>query len=564
MRKFVVAGVLGTAITGILTACGGDGGYGGYNNGPPPAPTLDSYVGTTGVFAAWADDASATFSAATVGSYAGKKQSLRGTIDFISGQPLGQPAGVEIYKGSDGFIHEIDLTSTSAPVAQQVSSETAATIDDTCTLAGTAVAGANYDYVGVYFTADLVAPTNSSYLYRLPGPDGVCNTADDVIHMVKTGMSPAVAPIVATGMPVATVRTAQGGISGFVVKNGASLVLVDGNFANPIVLGTLAAPIGVAVALPVGTTQGYPSGQLYAVDGSIFYVDYVGHTVSSSLFAIPNWTPANAKALFAASPNSLYFSINTPAAGATPASTAIYSMPANGSAPPAMIDSEAGTIARLLFPVAGANLLWGVENPTYTIRTLPASGSAATTLVTGAGNDGTFIATAATVYYETWTQTNDTTTQRLTRSGTQSGIVGVDGTVIQAPLANSTFVDGGEQQPWPDDTVTTITPYRTLFQVTGLTPVTVTNATTGYQYVEDGVSGGTLVAIDASSNQPGVTVGTLPASTAVTLSGTFRDSGRSGFLEASNALSTEDAATRDLYLLNSQEAESLTRVTDSL
>jgi hypothetical protein len=563
MRKFVAASVLGTTIAGILSACGG-GGYGGNNNGPPPTPKLDSSVGTTGVFVAWADDASATFSAATVRSYAGKKQSLRGSIDFITGQPLGQPAGVEIYKGSDGFIHQIDLTSASAPAAQQVSSENAATVDDTCTLSGTAVAGANYDYVGVYFTADLVTPTNSSYVYRLPGPDGSCNTADDVIHMVKTGMSPADAPIVATGMPVATERTAQGGIAGFVVKNGASLVLVDGNFENPVVLGTFAAPIGVAVALPVGTTQGYPSGQLYVVDGNIVYVDYVGHTVSSSLFAIPSWTPTNAKALFAASPNSMYFSINTPAAGTTSASAAIYAMPANGSAPPTMIDSEAGTIATLLFPVAGANLLWGVEDPTYTIRTLPASGGAATTLVTGAGNGGTFVATAATVYYETWMQTNDTTTKVLTRSGTQSGIVGVDGTVIQAPLANSTFVNGGEQQPWPNDTVTTITPYQTLFQVTGLNPVTVTNATTGYQYVEDGVSGATLMAIDATSNQPGVTLGTLSASTAVTLSGTFRDSGHSGFLEASNAISTEDPATRDLYLLNSQAAESLTRVTNSL
>jgi hypothetical protein len=74
----------------------------------------------------------------------------------------------------------------------------------------------------------------------------------------------------------------------------------------------------------------------------------------------------------------------------------------------------------------------------------------------------------------------------------------------------------------------------------------------------------TLVAIDATSNQPGVTVGNLPASTAVTLSGTFRDSGHSGFLEASNPISTEDPATRDLYLLNSQAAGSLTRVTNSL
>jgi hypothetical protein len=92
----------------------------------------------------------------------------------------------------------------------------------------------------------------------------------------------------------------------------------------------------------------------------------------------------------------------------------------------------------------------------------------------------------------------------------------------------------------------------------------VTDTTTGYQFVEDGVSGGTVTAIDATSNQPGVTVGTLPASTAVTLSGTFRDAGHTGFLEATNALSTADPATRDLYLLNSQSVQSLTRVSDSL
>jgi hypothetical protein len=59
-------------------------------------------------------------------------------------------------------------------------------------------------------------------------------------------------------------------------------------------------------------------------------------------------------------------------------------------------------------------------------------------------------------------------------------------------------------------------------------------------------------------------VGTLPVSSAVNLSGTFRDSGHSGFLEASNAISTQDPATRDLYVLNSQQADSLTRVTNAL
>jgi len=445
-----------------------------------------------------------------------------------------------------------------------LSSETAATIDDTCTLSGTAVAGANYDYVGVYFTADLQTTTNSSYFYRLPGADGVCDTADDVFHMVKTGMSAGTAPVAVSAMPVATVRTSQGGISGFVVKNGSALQLVDSNFANPVLLGSFAAPIGVAVALPVGTTQGYPTGQLYVVDGNIVYVDYVADAVSAILYTIPNWLPTNAEALFAASPTTLYFSINTPQAGATPAYTTIYAMPADGSAPPTVVDTEPGQVVTLLFPVQGTNLIWGVENPNYAIRTLTVAGGAPTTLVASTENDGTFIATANSVYYETWARASDSATHTETRSGTQSGIVGIDGTVIQAPLADSTFVDGGEQFPWPNDTTTTTTAYETLFQVQGLSPVTVNNATTGVQYVYDGVSGGSLIAIDATSNQVLATIGSVPPGTAMSLSGTFRDSTHSGFLQASNALSTQNPTTMDLYLLNSQSAGSLLQVTDNL
>ena len=168
MRRQLSSIALGAAIAATLAACGGgsDDGYGG----PGPGPTLDSYVGTTGVFVAWADDLSATYTASTLNTYAGKKQSLHGSIDYTNGTSLGQPAGVEIYKGSSGNIYEVDLTVAGTPTPQQVSSEAQATIDDTCTLSGTAVTGANYDYVGVYFTADLQSPTNSSYVYRLPGP----------------------------------------------------------------------------------------------------------------------------------------------------------------------------------------------------------------------------------------------------------------------------------------------------------------------------------------------------------------------------------------------------------
>jgi hypothetical protein len=557
--------LVGAAAAVILTACGGsDGGPDDNGGGNGPPPTI-SYVGATGVFAAWVDPTSGLYGALSSTSYAGKRQVQRGTIDFLTGTDFGQPAGVEIYKGSDGAIHALELTTSTGVAPQQLSSESAATVDDTCSLSGTAVANANSDYVGVYFAADLQTPTNSSYIYRLPGPDGVCNTADDVVHMVKTGMAATDAPIVATAMPIATVRTASGGISGFVVKDGASLDLVDGNFANPVVLGTLAAPIGVAQALVTGMTQGYPSGQLFAIDGSIYYVDFVAHSVSAALYAIPNWLPTAPGAVYAASPDSLYFAVNTPPAGAIGASTSIYAMPADGSAAPTQIDSEPGFIETLVYPVAGSNLIWGVSSSgVYSIRTLPSSGGPIATLVTTDEPTGTFIATASTVYYDTYILSYEPSTNVHMRSGTTSGIVGIDGSVIQAPLANSTFVNGGEQAPWPADTTTTLTPYVTLFQVQGLSPVTINDASSGAQYIYDGVGGGSLVAIDASTNQPGVTVGTLPPSSATALSGTFRSDTDTGFLEAANPLSTQNPATRDLYLLNSQNANSLTLITNTL
>lgn len=568
MSRIIKGLILGTAMVSCLSGCGG--GSSNIDDGSGPgdgqSPNLVSYIGTTGVFAAWADDTTGSYSAAATTSYAGKKQSLRGTIDFMTGAQLSQPAGIEIYKGSDGHIYGVDLTSTNQPTEQQLSTETTATVDDTCTLSGTAVQGANYDYVGVYFTADLQTPTNSSYFYRLPGPDGTCNTADDVIHMVKTGMSPTSAPLVASDVPVATVRTSQGGISGFVVKDGANLVLVDSDFANPIVLGTFSAPIVTAVALPVGTTQGYPTGQLYEVDGNIVYVDYAAHSVSGALFSIPTWKPTSAGASFAASPTTLYFAINTPAAGSTPASTQIYAMPTDGSAAPLpVIAAQPGSIGNLIYPVQGSNLVFGAyDSGTYSIEALSANNAVTTLFTTSTQNSGSFIATASAVYYETWTGTTDSTAMTVTHTGTQSGIVGMDGSVIQAPLANSTFVNGGQQEPWPSDNTTTNTPYATIFQVRGLTPVTVTDSANGYQYTEDGVSGGTLVAISTTSNQMTATIGILPASNAVSLSGTFRADSGTGFLEASNPASTQNPGTRDLYLLNSQTASSLARVTSHL
>jgi hypothetical protein len=566
MRRITSWVALGAATTTLLAGCGGGYRYSdGYGDGGGPGGNEPiSFVGTTGVFAAWADSETGEFAAAAIGSYAGKRQSLHGTIDFMTGQDLMQPAGVEIYKTSDGHIRAIDLTSYVEPQSQQISNETGATVDATCSLSGTQVAGANTDYAGVYFAADLQNPVNSAYFYRLPGLDGSCNTADDVVHMVRTGMSSTDAPITVSAMPVATVHSATGSITGFVIKSGTQLVMVDDNFANPVVLGTFASTIGVAVALPVGTTQGYPTGQLFLVDGNVVHVNYASPSTSAVLFTIPGWTPTSNGAGFVASPTALYLSVNTAAAAGVPESASIYTIPADGSAAASVVDIEASHIDSLSFPVGGTDLVWGETTPVYTVRAMAQSGGAPFTLAASAVNAGMFTATASTVYYTTWSSTTDSTAKTVTRSATSTAIVGLNGTVIQAPLANSTFASGGEEQPWPDDTVTTATPWETMIQVQGLTPVTVADPANGYTYTVDGVSGGTLVAIDTGTNQPGVTIGTMPVSHAAWLTGTFRDAGHTGFIEATNAASTNDPATRDLYLLNTQQAGTLTRITNNL
>ena len=126
MRYVTSVLVLGVITLGALSGCGGGpGGYYVGGGGPPP---LVSYVGTTGVFAAWADPDTGNSGVAPLGSYAGKKQVLRGSVDFHTGVNLSQPAGIEVYKGSDGHIYGLGLTTIGVPAAEQLSTEAGATV----------------------------------------------------------------------------------------------------------------------------------------------------------------------------------------------------------------------------------------------------------------------------------------------------------------------------------------------------------------------------------------------------------------------------------------------------
>jgi hypothetical protein len=553
------AAAIGAAITALVAGCGGD------SSSTPVTvtPGATSFVASDAPIAAWADPVTLGFDGPAIGTYAGVRSFQRGTVDPITGTDLGQAAGLQIWEGNDGHLWEVDLTSSAAPVPAQMSTESAATVDPLCTSTGLAGGASTFDYNGVFFAANLAAPTDSTYVYRMAGPDGVCDTPDDVIHAVKTGMAASDAPITAAAMPQATVYNSDGSIQGFVAKSGAALVLEDPTLSNPVALGTFPADVLVADPLPNGLVTGFATGRLWDIDGNIVFVDYAGHTVSASLFAIPNWTPTNDHLVTAASPTTLYFAINTPATGQSAPNFTIYSMPADGSAAPIAIATEPGTANQLEVPVNGSNLVVGVVDTTYQIMSWPTGGGAATPLlVTTSLNGGRFTATSNDVYWTGWFETS--TGGTTTRIDTTAGIVDMTGATVQAPLTDTLFMVGGMTDPFPaGDTTTVRMPFTTMFQVQGLTPVTV--VLSSGSWTQDGISGGTLYSIDTSSNTALATLGTFPVSTATNLApGTLRGLDGTVFLQATNVLATQDAGTRDLYLVNVTTANSLTRVTGDL
>lgn len=568
-RSLFVPAALASAAALFLAGCGGGGDYCSDCGGGGPGGTVTSYVGTQDAIAAWADPSTSTINVAPAGEYAGKRQLMRGTVSPYTGDDLGQPAGVEIYEFSDGYVHLLDLADVGFPVAVQVSSESHATIDAGCTGTGVeAIPGStSTDYNGTYFAGDLSMPTNSTYVYRLPGTDGSCNTSDDVIHAVRTGMSATDAPLTAAAMPAATVYSSAGAVTGYIAKSGNTIVKLDGNLATPTTLATYSLPLQVLEPLPVGQVSGYETGRLYIADGDIVFIDYAAGTVSSSLFTIPGWSATDdGLQAVAASPSDLYFAVYTAGAGGALGSTDIYQMSADGSTMPALIATLAGRVTTMEFPVGGDSVVVGVQGATtWSIVAFPEAGGLPTTVLLGDENTGRFTATASDVYFTEWNVTGGTGTS--TRSGMKSGISGLDGSVVMAPMANSLFMNGGEAVPWTNGDVTTQrTPLQTVFQVTGLSQTgTSTNPVTHIAVTAPTLTGGSLVAISTTTNATIATLGTFGTTSATALSGTIHAQlGHWFFVDASNAASTAVPGTHDVYLVNSQTSGSMVRASNNL
>lgn len=563
-----IASVSGLVACLALVGCGGgsagddnSGGDGNNNQPPPPPPpppaTIQYVAPADSSFVAAIDPANpATPFLAQAGSYAGARLYTFGTV--VAGSPgLANQAGYsEIYKSGDGHLYRLDLSITGSAAPRQVSSETNATIDDLCSLSGaTPSLGTDVNYLAVQFFNDFANPENSVYFYRLPGPDGSCNTSDDVVYMIKLKMSTTDAPILAR-MPAAVVHDPNtGAITGFVVNEGAALTQYDSNFQNRVVLETPATPIGVAY--PLGTAQFTGTGRLFVVDGDIVYLNYGNGSVSAPLFSIPNWTPGK-RFPTASSQSTLYFSVDTSDRTQTPVTvtSALYSVPRDGSAAPVQLATESGLIQAIASPVGATATAYSIVPPggAYTIRAVTAAAGqtpSVVTAVTTSGNTGSFVATAADIYYTTSTASAPDSATRLIQN-TLTGIVGMDGTVVEQPVASSRFI--------AQQSDTNGSGWLNVVRARNLTPLTLVSG--ALTYTEDGISGATLEVIDTSTNSVSLTLGTLPQGTIMNGTGTLI--GSAGYIDGLNVNSTLDPSTRELLYIDTSAANSLRTLTSNL
>ena len=557
MKRFTMLS-MGVAAGLALTGCDDGHGYhdGGYYGGGGQAQGTQFVAPTDNVFVAATDPSNpANTYGPNPGTFAGARLFITANVAAGSPTTSNQADFAQMFKGSDGHVYAVGLQVSGLPSPGQVSSESSATIDDLCTLNGAdAALGTDVNYVATLSYNDYANPFNSVYFYRRPGPSGACNATGDVVLMVNLGMGPTDSPIAAL-MPMAAVHDPNSGaITGFIVNEGTAITMYDQNFANRTVIYTPATAIGVAYNLASsGVTA---TGGLFVLDGNIVYIDYVQKSVSAPLFTVPNWDPTKR---FPSSANATteFFAVNTSNEAATPVvpTSAVYSIPLNGSAAPSLLGSESGSISQVSVSMHGTTVAWSVVPPAgvYTIRASTGAATAPVTAFTSPGDAGAFLVTASDIYYTT-EATSTPAAGTVVYSNTQTGIVAMDGTVVQAPLLDSRFVAEERDNNGSD--------WIDIVRARNLTPVTVADTANGTTYTEDGVSGSTLEVVDTATNAVTVTLGVMPAGSIMSGSGTLISS--AGYFDGLNVNSTGNPATRELIYIDTSQSGSLLVLTGGL
>lgn len=117
------------------------------------------------------------------------------------------------------------------------------------------------------FGADFADSNRSWKIFEKRGLDAQCGTPDDLFYAVRTNMGPADAPL-EIRPPIVSMHSAQGALTGWILRNGRQMQRVDANFANPVTLFSLPAD-----DLYFDETASLRNSWVFTSGGNVYAVD---------------------------------------------------------------------------------------------------------------------------------------------------------------------------------------------------------------------------------------------------------------------------------------------------
>lgn len=453
-----------------LTSCGGSGGGGGSPSptptpapspapspapapspspspapspGPAPAPAVSAnyLVATVAPFTplsvAFADGARSLTSADVV-VVDGMTNDAPVVAEARSNAALGLPAFQESTNDAAGAIanlqvralmyfkngrlYRLDLKRGSgAPAAELTSALT------TSQICGGDLPGATEARRQFVDTKDA---TQSGIIFRLPGPDGTCNSADDTFRMVRVGASATDAGL---DIPeyLTQINDASGAAVAHLVRRGTQVQRVDASFANPVNLFT----VGAATVVPIQRgTETFANGVFLYRDG----IDIRAFNLST-----PNVAPVTIATLITGLSTFAYYLPNDTYLRVTNAVSSTIIRISDALATVASIN-EADFVLQVGFTTN--NIVWYDANQRL-VRTVPKTGGAAQTL-TACNRPTTAQPFVFALGDNVWCGPYISAPTTASEASLGVRVVGTDGVVRQS-FTNSTMIGVGSTNPAP-------------------------------------------------------------------------------------------------------------------
>jgi hypothetical protein len=215
-----------------------------------------------------------------------------GVIDSTAGTVGNLGARFLVYQ-KNGRVHRLDLRRGSwPPMSVETSSLTAA---QTCNAHPKAI-------------PDRRSAERSQLLFTTPGPDQICKTADDRQVAVRLDMTAADAPVAVTGEVIDALRSADGEITGFLVRDGNRIQRVDLTFANPVELFTVSTS-DFELAHPLDLAQVLQGRSVFRDGTAIRAYDFVAGGAPVTLLTLDN--ADSYVSAHAADSSAVYFAISS-------------------------------------------------------------------------------------------------------------------------------------------------------------------------------------------------------------------------------------------------------------